>query len=35
MFAEFMYFALGVLLILCGGKDDRFGYDISFDTLLL
>ena len=34
MFAEFVYFALAVFLILCGGKDDHIRYDTSFDTLL-
>ena len=34
MFAEFMYFALAVLLILCMSRDGHLRYDISFDTLL-
>ena len=34
MFAEFMYFALAVLLILCGSRDDRFRYEMSFDAFL-
>ena len=34
MFAEFVYFALAVLLILCGSRDGHLRYDISFDTLL-
>ena len=34
MFAEFVYFALAVLLILCESRDGHIGYDISFDTLL-
>ena len=34
MFAEFECFALAVLLILCGGIEDRLRYEISFDALL-
>ena len=34
MFAEFVYFALAVFLILCGSRDGHLRYDISFDTLL-
>ena len=34
MFAEFMYFALAVLLILCGSRDGHLRYQICFDAFL-